>query len=222
MEGKNVVACTSRQLKSSEKNDIELAIVHALATWRHLLFGRKMDVFTDNESSKYVFIKPNLNLRQIRRLEILTDYTVVVQYKPGKANVIADALSRKGDYNNIQVKEIHPDLCKFFRKHNLGLVPAEYLASFVVVPTIHDKISEDRSGSSLIERSRKVLKLQFPSVVAIQCIEMAPCSWSRVVVPREGDLREVILKEPHVSKLSIQPGSRKMCQDLKQTFGELV
>ena len=63
MEGKNVVACTSRQLKSSEKNDFELAIVHALATWRHLLLGRKMDVFTDNESLKYVFIKPNLNLR---------------------------------------------------------------------------------------------------------------------------------------------------------------
>ena len=44
----------------------------------------------------------------------------------------------------------------------------------------------------------------------------------RVVVPREGDLREVIMKEPRVSKLSIQPDSRKMCQDLKQTFGELV
>ena len=59
-------------------------------------------------------------------------------------------------------------------------------------------------------------------MVAIQCIEMAPCSLSGVVVPREEDLREVILKEPHVSKLSIQPGSRKMYQDLKQTFGELV
>ena len=92
----------------------------------------------------------------------------------------------------------------------------------MVVPTIHDKISEVQSGSSLIERSRKVLKPQFPSVVAIQCIEMAPCSLSRVVVPREGDLREVILKEPHVSKLSIQPGSSKVYQDLKQILGELV
>ena len=64
MQGKNIVACTSRQLKSSEKYyptfDLELAVVHALATWRHLLLGRKVDVFTDNESLKYVFTQPNL------------------------------------------------------------------------------------------------------------------------------------------------------------------
>ena len=116
-------------------------------------------MFTEQRSLKYVFTQPNLNLRQIRWFQIITDYTVVVQYKPGKANVITDALSRKGDYNNIQVKELHPDLCESFRKHNLGLIPAEYLASFVVVPTIHDKICEAQSGSPLI--TRKVLSLSF-------------------------------------------------------------
>ena len=68
MQGKNIVAYTSRQLKTSERNypthDLELAaVVHALVTWRHLLLGRKVDVFTDHKSLKYLFTQPNLNLR---------------------------------------------------------------------------------------------------------------------------------------------------------------
>ena len=147
MQGKNIVAYTSRQLRVSEKNypthDLELAaVVHALLTWRHLLLGRKVDVFTDHKSLKYLFTQPNLNLRQRRWLETITDYTVDIQYMPGKANVIADALSRKGDCNNIQVQEMPLDLCESFRKLNLELVPPGYLASLVVVPTIHEKIRE--------------------------------------------------------------------------------
>ena len=71
MQEKKVVAYTSRQLKPNEKNypthDLELAaVVHALLTWRHLLLGRKVDIFTDHKSLKYIFTQPNLNLRQTR------------------------------------------------------------------------------------------------------------------------------------------------------------
>ena len=69
MQEKKVVAYNSRQLKPNEKNypthDLELAaVVHALLTWRHLLLGQKVDIFTDHKSLKYIFTQPNLNLRQ--------------------------------------------------------------------------------------------------------------------------------------------------------------
>src|SRR3954469_20216833 len=93
---------------------------------------RKVDVFTGQKSLKYLFTQPNLNLRQRKWLETIIEYSVDIQYTPGKENVIADALSRKGDCNNIQVQEIHPDLCEEFRKLNLELVPAGYVNNLVV------------------------------------------------------------------------------------------
>ena len=79
MQDKRIVAYTSRQLKPSEKNysthDLELAaVVHALITWRHLLLGRKVDIFTDHKSLKYIFTQPNLNLRQTRWVEMIQEY----------------------------------------------------------------------------------------------------------------------------------------------------
>ncbi|KAA3484290.1 DNA/RNA polymerases superfamily protein [Gossypium australe] len=98
-EGK-VIAYASRQLKSREKNypthDLELAaIVFALKIWRHYLFGEKCHVFSDHKSLKYLMTQIDLNLRQRRWLELLKDYELVIDYHPGKANVVADALSRK-------------------------------------------------------------------------------------------------------------------------------
>jgi len=78
MQGRSIVAYTSRQLKQAERNypthDLELAaVIQALVTWRHLLLGRKVDVFTDHKSLKYLFTQPNLNLRQRRWLETITE-----------------------------------------------------------------------------------------------------------------------------------------------------
>ncbi|KAA3479489.1 integrase [Gossypium australe] len=98
-EGK-VIAYASRQLKPHEKNypthDLELAtIVFALKIWSHHLFGGKCHIFTDHKSLKYIMTQKDLNLRQRRWLELLKDYELVIDYHPGKANVAADALSRK-------------------------------------------------------------------------------------------------------------------------------
>ena len=98
-EGK-VIAYASRQLKPHERNypthDLELAaIVFALKIWRHYLYGEKCRVFTDHKSLKYVMTQKDLNLRQRRWLELLKDYELVIDYHPGKANIVADALSRK-------------------------------------------------------------------------------------------------------------------------------
>nr|ABD28293.1 RNA-directed DNA polymerase (Reverse transcriptase); Zinc finger, CCHC-type; Peptidase aspartic, active site; Retrotransposon gag protein [Medicago truncatula] len=98
-EGK-VVAYASRQLRIHEKNypthDLELAaVVFVLKIWRHYLYGSRFEVFSDQKSLKYLFDQKELNMRQRRWLELLKDYDFGLNYHPGKANVVADALSRK-------------------------------------------------------------------------------------------------------------------------------
>ncbi|GKD89346.1 putative reverse transcriptase domain-containing protein [Tanacetum coccineum] len=90
----------SRQLKVHEKNytthDLELgAVVFALKMWRHYMYGTKYVVFTDHKSLQHILDQKELNMRQRRWLELLSDYDCEIQYHSGKANVVADALSRK-------------------------------------------------------------------------------------------------------------------------------
>ena len=98
-EGK-VVAYASRQLKPHEKNypthDLELAaIVFVLKIWRHYLYEEKCFIYTDHKSLKYFPSQRELNLRQRRWMELIKDYDCVIDYHPGKVNVVAVALSRK-------------------------------------------------------------------------------------------------------------------------------
>ena len=100
MQHKRVVAYASKRLKKHELNypihDLELAaVIFALKTWRHYLYGAPCQIFTDHKSLKYLFTRKELNLRQRRWMELLKDYDCTIDYHPGKANVVADALSRK-------------------------------------------------------------------------------------------------------------------------------
>ncbi|KAA0060795.1 ty3-gypsy retrotransposon protein [Cucumis melo var. makuwa] len=95
-----VVAYASCQLKSHEQNypthDLKLAaVVFALKIWRHYLYGEKIKIFTDHKSLKYFYTQKELNMRQRRWLELVKDYDCEILYHPGKANVVANALSRK-------------------------------------------------------------------------------------------------------------------------------
>ncbi|KAA3480856.1 DNA/RNA polymerases superfamily protein [Gossypium australe] len=98
-EGK-VIAYASRQLRSHEVNysthDLELAaVVFALKIWRHYLYREKSILYTDHKSLKYLLSQKELNLRQRRWIELLKDCDCSIEYHLGKANVVADALSRK-------------------------------------------------------------------------------------------------------------------------------
>ncbi|CAA0827111.1 Uncharacterized mitochondrial protein AtMg00860, partial [Striga hermonthica] len=100
MQDGQVVAYASRQLKPHEQNypthDWELAaVVHALKIWRHYLYGGHCEIFTDHKSLQYIFTQKELNMRQRRWSELVKDYDCSIQYHPGKANVVADALSRQ-------------------------------------------------------------------------------------------------------------------------------
>ena len=97
---REVVAYGSYQLKNHEQNypthDMELAaVVFALKIWLHYLYGEQFEVYSDHKILKYIFTQRDLNMRQCLWIEFLEDYDFTLHYHPGKANVVADALSRK-------------------------------------------------------------------------------------------------------------------------------
>ncbi|GKE59751.1 putative reverse transcriptase domain-containing protein, partial [Tanacetum coccineum] len=100
MQREKVISYASRQLKIHEKNytthDLELgAVVFALKIWRHYLYGTKCTVFTDHKSLQHILDQKELNMKQRRWLELLSDYDCEIGYHLGKANVVADAMLGK-------------------------------------------------------------------------------------------------------------------------------
>jgi hypothetical protein len=112
MQEGQVIAYASCQLRKHEVNhpthDLELAVVvHALKIWRHYLLRNVCNIYTDHKSLKYIFTQPELNMRQRRWLELIKDYNLQVHYHPGKANVVADAFSRKSHCNSLIEEDFH-------------------------------------------------------------------------------------------------------------------
>jgi hypothetical protein len=124
MQDGQVVPYASRQLKKHEENypthDLELAVVvHALKIWRHYIIGHRCEIYTNHKSLKYIFTQSDLNLRQQRWLEQIKDYDMGINYHPGKANVVVDALSQKKDCNAMAARELSLELCREFEELNI-------------------------------------------------------------------------------------------------------
>jgi hypothetical protein len=222
MQDGKVVSYASRQLKHHERNypthDLELAsVVHALKVWRHYLLGKHCEVFTDHKSLKYIFTQKDLNMRQRRWLELIKDYDLSLQYHPGKANVVADALSRKSYVNGLVAGEIPEDLCKQFKDLRLEIVPEGYLATMEVQSTLMDRIREcqknDEELRVIRERIKEGKTKEFRE-------DEQGTLWfgKRVCVPKDSELRKLIFQEAHESPYSIHPGNTKMYMDLKERF----
>ncbi|GKA96705.1 putative reverse transcriptase domain-containing protein [Tanacetum coccineum] len=194
MQREKVISYASCQLKIHEKNymthDLELGVVvFALKIWRHYLYGTKCIVFTDHKSLQHILDQKELNMRQRRWLELLSDYDCDIRYHPGKANVVADALSRKEREPPLRVRAL--------------------------VITIKNIKNED-VGGMLVENAKnpeaiRTEKLE-PRADGTLCLNGR--SW----LPCYGDLRTVIMHESHKSKYSIHPGSDKMYQDMKKLY----
>jgi hypothetical protein len=143
MQDGRAIAYALRQLRCHEEHypthDLELlAVVHTLKVWRHYLLGNLVHIYTDHKSLKYLFIQPDLNMRQRRWLELIKDYELEVHYHPGKANVVADALSRKHRCNHITVQ---PHLlCCDPEGPSLRVVPHGRLNNIALIPTIKKDI----------------------------------------------------------------------------------
>src|SRR5213080_5544806 len=121
-------------------HDLELAfVVHALKIWRHYLLGNVCHIYTDHKSLKYIFTQSELNMRQRRWLELIKDYNLEVHYHPGKANVVADALSRKSHCNCHLVGSPVTTLCADLEKLNLGVFPQVTVLNLELVPTLREQ-----------------------------------------------------------------------------------
>jgi hypothetical protein len=162
MQEGRVVAYSSQQLKVHEKNypihDLELAaVVHALKTWRHYLYGQKCDVYTDHKSLKYIFTQSELNMRQRRWLELIKDYELEIHYHPGKANVVADALSRKSQVNLMVARPMPYELAKEFDRLSLGFLNNMRGVTVELEPTLEREIKEAQKNDEKISEIRRLI-----------------------------------------------------------------
>jgi len=212
MQDGRVIAYASRQLRKHEVNypthDLKLAaVVHALKIWRHYLLGNKCHIYTDHKSLKYIFTQSELNMRQRRWLEMNKDYDLEVHYHPGKANVVADALSHKPHYQAVQ--SLFED--------GFNLMHLEVLCHIQLSCSLESQVIEgqkiDKGIFHIKEKIKNNPKTQFR-------VDEKGVLWfqHRLVVPKNRELKNRIMDEAHLSKLSIHPSSSKMYQDLRSHF----
>ncbi|GJV29916.1 putative reverse transcriptase domain-containing protein, partial [Tanacetum coccineum] len=212
MQRDKVIAYVSRQLKIHEKNytthDLELgAVVFALKIWRHYLYRTKCTVFTDHKSLQHILNQKELNIRQRRWLELLSDYDCEIRYHLGKANVVADALSRKERIKPLRVRAL---------VMTIGLNLSKQILNAQTEARKPDNIMNEDFGGMLIEISKDPEKLRIeklePRADGTLCLKGR--SW----LPCYGDLRIVIMHESYKSKYSIHSSSDKMYQDMKKLY----
>jgi hypothetical protein len=212
MQDGRAISYASRQLRHHEEHypthDLELlAVVHALKVWRHYLLGNLVHIYTDHKSLKYLFTQPDLNMWQRRWLELIKDYELEVHYHPGKANVVADALSCKHRCNHLAVQP----------HSSIRIIPHGRLNNIALIPTIkEDVIAAQRTDVGMGHLRRR---LEWREA---QCFQQDADGvlWfkGRLVVPKDFELHHKIMDEAHCSRYSIHPGTSKMYQDLRKNF----
>src|SRR3954469_17076856 len=114
--------------------------------------GNHCEIYSDHKSLKYIFTQNELNMRQRRWIELIKDYDLDIHYHPGKANVVADALSRLSCHLNSMILKEQPSLHKEMGEFRMELVSEVFLASIELQPTLISQIKEVHKGNASIDR----------------------------------------------------------------------
>ncbi|GKB86209.1 putative reverse transcriptase domain-containing protein [Tanacetum coccineum] len=169
--------------------------------WRHYLYGTRCTMLTDHKSIQHILDQKELNMRQRRWLELLSDYDYDILYHPGKTNVVTDVLSRKERIEPLRVRAL---------VITIGLdLPKRILEAQIEAQKPENLVNEDVGG---------IIRRDIPKERLEPCADGTLCLHGRSWLPCYGDLRSVIMHESHKSKYSIHPGSEKMYQDMKKLY----
>jgi hypothetical protein len=214
-----VISYGSRQLKKHERNypthDLELAaVVFSLKLWRHYLYGESCDIYIDHKSLKYIFTQKELNLRQRRWLELIKDYDLTIQYHPGKANVVADALSRTG------VSKVVMPLIVDLDRMGITLCyvgTARKETQMHIQSSLLDRVRVAQQQDRLLQEAWKRDGDGKPREFTIDENDLVRFR-GRLCVPQKSDVKMDILGEAHKTPYTVHPGETKMYRDLKQNF----
>jgi hypothetical protein len=150
-------------------------------------------------------------------LELIKDYDLRINYHVGKANVLADALSRRFYLNILATIELLPEFCKEFEKLNLGLVSNTKVITMEVDSTLEQDIWKGQHEDAKIQRIKEQIKEE--KALGFSVDEQGTLSYKEhICVLEVKEIRELILSEAHDSAYSIHPGSAKMYNDLKGRY----
>ena len=198
-------------MKPYEQNypthDLELAaVVFALKIWRHYLYGEKCRIYTDHKSLKYLLTQKELNLRQRRWLDLFKDYDCIIDYHPGKANVVANALSRKTVVAmSLQYSE--------WRLADDGVMLAQLEAQPILKQMNIDAQKNDEELQKKLQMVRDADETEF------SVKEAGSMYFHNILcVLDDKELKKKLLFEAHNTIFTMHPGGNKMCQDLKQFY----
>jgi hypothetical protein len=170
-------------------------------------------IYTDHKSLKYIFTQPDLNMRQRRWLELIKDYELEVHYHPGKANMVADALSRKGHCNYL------PAMRSTREEYSTQVLPDLSLFNITLTPTLKGHIIVAQKNDAGMAHIKRRIQEGDPKVACFyEDAEGTLWFKDRLVVPKKEALKKKILDEAHTLRYSIHPGSTKMYHDLRQQF----
>ncbi|GJT86860.1 retrotransposon protein, putative, ty3-gypsy subclass [Tanacetum coccineum] len=200
MQRNKVIAYASRQLKIHEKNytahDLELgAVVFALKMWRHYLYRTKIVIYTYHKSLQHIFDQKELNMCQRRWIELFNDYDCEIRYHPSKANVVADALSRK---ERMKPRRARAKSMTIHSSLKARIMEAQ---------------SEASKGANTPAEMLKELDKQFERKE-----DGGLYVAKRIWVPVYGNLRTLIMKEAHTSKYFVHLRVDKMYYDLRDLY----
>jgi hypothetical protein len=170
-------------------------------------------IYNDHKSLKYIFTQLDLNMRQRRWLELIKNYDLEVHYHPGKANVIADTLSRKAHYNYL------PVACLTGEESSTRVLPDFSLYNITLTPVLWGEIIDAQRNDEGMCHIKRRIQEGDPKVSCFRD-DAKEVIWfkDRLVVSKNATLKKKILDEAHTLRYSIHPSSTKMYHDLRQQF----